>query len=92
MENNTLETLFNDVKGAERNTPTHSHLMFVTETDAEGNPVGYGVYGDIYDSECSEWFAVAEYSFKFNKAFRTLQHYKHCFNVTDIKSTFRTQF
>ena len=89
---NSLETLFHDVDGAQRTTPTHSHLMFVIEVDKEGNPVGYGVYGDVFDHETQEFFPVAEYSPKFNRAMHTLNYYKYYFNVTDILSTTRPQF
>ena len=82
-----MNSLFDDIEGADRPAPETSHLIFVTEVDETGNPCGYGVYGDIFDHESNEWFAVAEYSPKFNRAFHSLNHYKHYFNVTDIKST-----
>ena len=87
--NATLDNLFDDIKDASRSDPKASHLTFVTEVDATGSPCGYGVYGDVFDHESNEWFAVAEYSPKFNRAFHSLNHYKHYFNVTDIKSTLK---
>ena len=62
-----------------------SHLIFVTELDADGKPDAYGVYGDVYDAEAKNWFPVAEYTTSFDRAFDTLKHYVHSFGVTDVR-------
>ena len=65
-----------------------SHLVFITEIDADGKPDAYGVYGCIYDPECSP---VAEYTTSFDRAFDTLKHYVHSFGVTDVRFDSRIQ-
>lgn len=69
-----------------------SKLTFITEVDNNGNPVSYGVYGDVFDHETQEFFPVAEHTFKFNRAIHSLEHYKQYFNVTDIRFETREQF
>lgn len=67
-----------------------SFIKFVTEVDASGKPEAYGVYGDIYDSECKEWFSVAEYMTNFDRAFKTMLYYAHSFGVANVKYETKT--
>ena len=62
-----------------------SHLVFITEIDADGKPDCYHVNGSIYDTEGKDWFPVGEYTTSFDRAFDTLTHYVHSFNVTDVR-------
>ena len=69
-----------------------SKLKFITEVDSNGDPLSYGIYGDVFDHETQKFFPVAEHTFKFNRAVHSLEHYKQYFNVVDISFETREQF
>lgn len=71
------------------NTNTQSRLVWITELDQQGNPIGYSINGDIIDHN-GESFPVGEYSPNFNHAWFTLTHYTHSFDDVMVSFTSKT--